>query len=276
MAEQLKNMYFTKSSLNGMADTMQRFYPAFDKKRFLELIFDGLENMELKEKMRHTTLCLRKTLPDSLAEALTILEQAAPFVKGFEAMSLPDYAELYGTDKENWDMAFKAMGVFTQYSSSEFAVRPFLDSDPEKALAYMKKWAADKNPKLRRLASEGCRPRLPWAMALPKFKKDPAPILPILEKLKDDPSEDVRRSVANNINDISKDNPEVALELCEKWTGHSQETDGVIKHACRTMLKAGNKRAMVLFGYSDPAGIKVENLTLDKDKIQLGEALNFF
>ncbi|MCP4152744.1 MAG: hypothetical protein GY757_33735 [bacterium] len=140
----------------------------------------------------------------------------------------------------------------------------------------MKKWAADKNPKLRRLASECRRPRVPWAMALPKFKKDPAPILPILETLKDDPSEDVRRSVANNINDISKDNPEVALELCEKWTGHSQETDGLIKHACRTMLKAGNKRAMVLFGYCDPAGIKVENLTLDKDKIQLGEALNFF
>jgi 3-methyladenine DNA glycosylase AlkC len=136
-------------------------------------------------------------------------------------------------------------------------------------------WAEDKDAKVRRLASEGCRPRLPWAMALPKFKKDPSPILPILEKLKDDASEDVRRSVANNLNDISKDNPDLTLEICEKWSGQSENTDKIVKHACRTLLKAGNKRALAIFGYSDPSSIGVDNLSLDKKNLKIGDDLTF-
>jgi hypothetical protein len=112
-------------------------------------------------------------------------------------------------------------------------------------------------------------------MALPKFKKDPSLILPILEKLKNDASEDVRRSVANNLNDISKDNPELALEICEKWHGQSENTDKIVKHACRTMLKAGEKRALAIFGYSDPSLIGVENLSLDKKALNIGDVLTF-
>ena len=117
-------------------------------------------------------------------------------------------------------------------------------------MAYVSEWAEDKNEKVRRFASEGCRSRLPWAMALPKFKKDPSLIIPILEKLKNDDSEFVRRSVANNLNDISKDHPDLVLDISEKWYGKSEKTDRLIKHACRSMLKAGNKRALLLFGLS--------------------------
>lgn len=276
MPEQLKKIFFTTSSINEMGDTIQRFYPDFDKNKFVKLIFDeGWEAMELKEKMRHTTQCLHKTLPESYEEALEILKKAAPFVKGFEAMSLPDFVELYGMEMENWDLSLMALGHFTRYASSEFAIRPFLDQDPERTIVYMHTWAEDESPRVRRLASEGCRPRLPWAMALLKFKKDPGPILPILEKLKDDPSEDVRRSVANNLNDISKDNPELALDICEKWYGQSKNTDAIIKHACRTMLKAGNKRALLLFGFCDPTHIKVENFKIDKDMVKIGEDIRF-
>jgi 3-methyladenine DNA glycosylase AlkC len=176
---------------------------------------------------------------------------------------------------DNWDLSMPALKHFTQYYSSELAIRPFLAQDPEKGMAYMATWAEDKHPNVRRLASEGCRPRLPWAMALPKFKKDPSPILPILEKLKDDVSEDVRRSVANNLNDISKDNPEVALGVCEKWHGQSENTDKIVKHACRSLLKAGDKRALAIFGYSDPSLISVENLTLDKNVLSIGDAMTF-
>jgi hypothetical protein len=112
-------------------------------------------------------------------------------------------------------------------------------------------------------------------MALPKFKKDPSPILPILEKLKDDASEDVRRSVANNLNDISKDNPDLALEICERWSGQSENTDKIVKHACRTLLKAGDKRALAIFGYGDPSLIGVENLSLDKKALKIGDAMTF-
>ncbi len=273
MPDRLKELFFTSDSINTFADTIKRFYPQFDKERFVGLVFgSGWEKKELKEKMRHTTLCLHETLPKSFKEALDILKKAAPYIKGFEAMTLPDYVEVYGMD--DWELSLPALGHFTKYSSSEFAVRPFLHQDPERVMEYMNAWAEDKDANVRRLASEGCRPRLPWAMALPKFKKDPGLILPILEKLKNDQSESVRRSVANNLNDISKDHPQLVLDICEKWYGHGRHTDAVVKHACRTMLKAGNKRALMLFGYGDPAGIQLNHLKLDKEELFIGDDLH--
>jgi hypothetical protein len=112
-------------------------------------------------------------------------------------------------------------------------------------------------------------------MALPRFKKDPRMNLPLLEKLKDDESEAVRRSVANHLNDISKDNPDIALEVCALWYGQSQNTDRIVKHACRTLLKAGDKRALQIFGYSDPSTMRVENLRLEADAFAIGDELRF-
>ena len=112
-------------------------------------------------------------------------------------------------------------------------------------------------------------------MALPKFKHDPSRILPVLEKLRNDDSDFVRRSVANNLNDISKDHPELVLEVCEDWYGHTKNTDWIVKHACRTLLKAGNPRAMRLFGYSDPSHISVETLTIQQTSLLIGETLQF-
>ena len=274
MAERLKDMFFTKDSINKFADAIGQHYPVFDKKQFLRLMSGkSFEAKELLDKMKHTTKCLFDTLPKPYKKALDILIKAAPDVKGFEAMALPDFVATYGMD--DWDLSLPALGHFTKYYSSELAIRPFLDKDPEKGMVYMAAWADDKDPKVRRLASEGCRPRLPWAIALPKFKKDPSLILPILEKLKDDSSEDVRRSVSNNLNDISKDNADLALEICEKWHGQSEKVDKIVKHACRTMLKAGNRRALTIFGYGDPSIIGVENLSLDKKSLKIGDYLTF-
>jgi 3-methyladenine DNA glycosylase AlkC len=274
MAERLKDMFFTQSSMNAFAEKIQQFYPEFDKKKFIGLVFDEtFFDKELKDKMRHTTHCLKKVLPESYEKALAILKKAAPHVKGFEALALPDYVATYGM--EDWDLSLPALYHFTKYSTSELAIRPFLAKDPAKVMALMTEWADDKDPMVRRFASEGCRPRLPWAMALPKFKKNPSSILPVLEKLKNDESEDVRRSVANNLNDISKDNPDVVLTICEKWHGHSKNTDKIVKHACRTMLKAGDKRALFIFGYSDPSLMGVGNFTLEKTKIKIGENVRF-
>ena len=270
MAEKLKDMFFTPASVTTLAQTLTRFYPEFPRKRFATLVFDeNFDKLELKARMRHTTECLRQTLPKSYKRSLGILKKAAPQVKGFEAMCLPDYVELYGLDE--WQLSLDALALFTRYSSSEFAIRPFINKNPAAAMAFMKKLAADKHPNVRRFASEGCRPRLPWAMAIPAFKQDPAPILPILEKLKNDDSDFVRRSVANNLNDISKDHPELVLDLCEKWFGKSENTDGIVKHACRTLLKTGNRRAMLLFGFGDPKLIRVEGLTFDKKKPTIGD-----
>ena len=133
----------------------------------------------------------------------------------------------------------------------------------------------NKNENIRRFASEGCRPRLPWAIALPEFKKDPTLILPILEKLNNDDSEFVRRSVANNMNDISKDNPNIVLGMCEKWIRKSEKTEWIVKHACRTMLKAGDKRALILFDFEDPKNIKVENFKIENEQVKIGDHLKY-
>ena len=216
MPERLKDIFFTDKFILELGGELERASPKFNKKQFIELVTeDAWKEMALKEKMHHVTNCMHEALQLPYPEALEILIEIAPKIEGFDASVFPDYVEYYGRD--HWDLSMPALKEFTKLCTSEFAVRPYLNSDPLKGMEYMYNWADDEHELVRRLSTEGCRPRLPWAMALQTFKKDPSPIIPILEKLIDDESETVRRSVANNINDISKDNPETALNLCEKW-----------------------------------------------------------
>jgi 3-methyladenine DNA glycosylase AlkC len=274
MPEKLKDIFFTASFVTQLGDAIKRVHPEFDRERLRSLIFDAdWESRELKERMRHVTECLHEALDMGFPEALEILLEVAPSFRGFDSMVFPDYVERYGVD--HWDLSLPALAFFTPLCSSEYAVRPFLHDDPERAMEYLYAWAEDDNEHVRRLASEGCRPRLPWGMALPRFKKDPSPILPVLERLKDDPSEYVRNSVANNLNDISKDHPELVLDICERWYGQSANTDWIVKHACRTLLKSGHSRAMRLFGFADPAQISVDDLRLDREWLSIGEDVRF-
>ena len=274
MPEKLKDRFFSEQFIQDLGIAIHRVYPQFSRNRFYKLTADDYwEDKELKQKMRHTSICLAATLPPSYKEALSILSKVAPGFGDFDAMVFPDFVECYG--QHDWDLSLPALEMMTRYSSSEFAIRPFIIQDQDRVMQLMYKWATDENPHVRRLASEGCRPRLPWAMALPEFKRDPSPILPVLETLKDDPSEYVRKSVANNLNDISKDHPYVVLDICERWHGHSKHTDWIIKRACRTLLKAGNKRAMRLFGFGNPNKVRVENLIFDQKRLNIGNDLNF-
>jgi 3-methyladenine DNA glycosylase AlkC len=274
MPEKLKDLFFSKRFVEQLAEAIQQLYPGFDQEKLLQAVYDeGWENRELKERMRHLSHCLHAALPPTYPEALEVLLKVAPLFEGFNAMVFPDYVECYGL--EDWERSLPALAVFTRQASSEFAVRPFLAQDPERAMGYLYAWAEDENFHVRRLASEGCRPRLPWAMALPAFKKDPALILPVLEKLKADESDYVRRSVANNLNDISKDHPDLVLDLCQRWYGQSQNTDWVVKHACRSLLKGGNEKALRLFSFAAPTEVEVEALTLDKPSLSIGEAFRF-
>ena len=274
MPDKLKDLFFKEEYFSRLGNAIQKVYPEFDQAHFKQLIYgEAWDSMELKEKMRHTSRCLAATLPEEYPAALAILTKVAPGFTGFNAMIFPDFVECYGLD--HWDISLPALALFTRYCSSEFAIRPFLAKDPEKAMAYMREWAMDENPHLRRLASEGCRPRLPWAMALSVFKKDPKPILPVLEILKDDSSEYVRKSVANNLNDISKDHPQWVLEISERWLGQSDNTDWIVKHACRTLLKQGHTQALLLFGFGNPENIRIKRLVFDKESLQIGEDIRF-
>ncbi|MDH4209126.1 MAG: DNA alkylation repair protein, partial [Anaerolineae bacterium] len=274
MPEKLKDLFFTASFISQLGEALHRACSDFDRDNFSSLVFDASwERRELKERMRHVTQCLHQTLGKEYPEALGILREIAPSFTGFDTMVFPDYVQCYGLD--HWDLSLPALAFFTTLCSSEYAIRPFLDQDPQRAMQYLHTWAEDENEHVRRLASEGCRPRLPWGMALPRFKQDPSPILPVLEKLKDDPSEYVRKSVANNLNDISKDHPELVLDICERWYGHTANTDWIVKHACRGLLKAGHRRAMHLFGFADIDNVAVHNLTLDRRALSIGEELHF-
>ena len=274
MAERLKDMFFTNQFITDLGEAIQGEYPEFDRARFSGLIYtNDWEDKELKQRMRHITESMSAALPSDYPSALNILKSIAPRFEGFDVMIFPDFVEVYGLD--HWELSMPALSFFTTLCSSEFAIRPFLASNPQRAIEYMYKWAEDDNFHVRRLASEGCRPRLPWAMALPGFKKDPALILPILETLKDDPNEYVRRSVANNLNDISKDHPSVVLDICERWIGHNDSRDWIVKRACRTLLKEGNTRALILFGFGDPANIYSGEIVFDKPSLAIGDDLRF-
>ncbi|MDX1284833.1 MAG: DNA alkylation repair protein, partial [Draconibacterium sp.] len=241
MAEKLKDILFPLEKVQLFGKILKDVYPEFQSDKFVATVCDkDWADRELKEKMRHTTLSLHLFLPKDFKKAVEILIAIVPNVTGFEAIVLPDYVEVYG--QEHWDISLPTLGELTKCGSSEFAIRPFLNRNLEGAMKFMNRWADNDDFKVRRFASEGCRPRLPWAAGVPPLKKDPSLILPILEKLKDDPEEFVRKSVDNNLNDISKDHPELVLDICERWQGKSKNTDWIIKHACRTLLKQGNKR----------------------------------
>ncbi|MEZ4777358.1 MAG: DNA alkylation repair protein [Bacteroidia bacterium] len=274
MPEPLKNLYndkFFRSIVNDFLSV----YPNFDAEGFMARIYDDLwEKRELKDRLRHITVSLHTTLQLPYRKALEILMPVAAKQRyAFEYLFFPDFVALYGM--EDWDASLPALAFFTRYSSSEFAIRPFIIARPEKTMKQMLEWSAHENEHIRRLSSEGCRPRLPWAVALPDFKKDPAPILPILENLKADESLYVRKSVANNLNDISKDHPMLVLETAENWHGKHAHTDWILKRACRTMLKNGESRALRLFGFGNPLAVRAQNLKLEPDTVNMGEEIHF-
>jgi 3-methyladenine DNA glycosylase AlkC len=190
-------------------------------------------------------------------------------------MSFNDFVEVYGQDEKNWDLSINAFEKYTMLWSAEFAVRPFIISNEKRMMAQMLAWSKHENEHVRRLASEGCRPALPWAMALPNFKKDPAPVLPILEQLKADSSQYVRKSVANNLNDISKTRPDIVTEIAKDWYGKNENTNWIIKHGCRTLLKQGNRDILALFGQCDTQNIEVGAFGLETTSVSIGGDLNF-
>lgn len=273
MAELLKNRY-TPEYIAVVARAVHAADRRFDAAAFQRSVLgDGWPRLELKQRIRRIAHALHAHLSGSYRQQLAVLKRVAPDFGGFEAMFFPDFVEQFGQDDFYASMA--ALERFTRYSSSEFAVRPFIAREAERTLALMRQWAAHKNEHVRRLASEGCRPRLPWGRRLQQLIDDPAPILPIIEALRADPSEYVRRSVANNLNDIAKDHPQLVLNLARRWQGEDELTDALLKHACRTLLKRGDAAALRLFGHHDSAQVHVTGFRLGASRLAIGADLPF-
>ncbi|PZF71835.1 DNA alkylation repair protein [Taibaiella soli] len=275
----LKDIY-SKQFYNRISDVFETTIPSFKKASFLKKIFTpDFESKELKARMRHTSVVLHEFLPKDYKQTVSIFERSIQSFRengigedGLAFMFLPDYVEHFGVD--DYETSVRAIEFITQFVSCEFAVRPFLLRYEDKMMEQMLRWASHENHKVRRLASEGCRSRLPWAMAVPALKKDPAKILLVLEQLKNDPSEWVRRSVANSLNDIAKDHPQIVLDIAKKWSGIGKETDAIIKHGSRTLLKQGHVEILKHYGL-DSKHILVDHFKIIRSKIKVGAYLEF-
>lgn len=280
MSNLLKDIY-SIPFYDKFSDILGEVIANFDKQKFTSDIFtDNWDSKELKQRMKHTSCVLHQFLPDDFTQTPKVFEEIISKIKGkpftkssFEFMFFPDYIENYGID--DFETSVKTIEFVTQFTSCEFAVRPFIIKYGERMLQQMYQWSLHENHHVRRLASEGSRPRLPWAMALPELKRNPKPILPLLENLKNDASEYVRRSVANNLNDIAKDNPDLVIQIAKQWKGKSKETEAIIKHGCRTLLKQGNSDILKFFGLADNPKVELINFKIKTNAICVGENLEF-
>jgi len=280
MPEPLKNI-FSRPLIHPFAELVKTIWPDFSTTTFLEKVFDEqYEGLELKQRTRHIAHALRACLPTAYRDALKIVcDVTQSYIDQhgekltFQWIFLPEFIEAHGV--EDPDASITAIETVTRWSSCEFTVRPFLLKYPERMYAQMLAWSDHPSPMVRRLASEGIRPRLPWGMGVPALKRDPAPILPILEKLKNDPAETVRRSVANNLNDIAKEHPQVVLDIAGRWLGQHPDTDWIVRHACRGLLKKGNAQALAYFGFEKGVdAIEVSNLQHSLE-VTVGGKLDF-
>jgi len=274
MAEALKDRYFQKPFFERLIKEVTPHYPEFPEKEFYVSLFDKeWSEKPLKEMLMHSAMALRMCMPTDYLQTLEILQKICHKFSDFDAMIFPDVVRQFG--HSDYDESMQALELFTQYSTAEFAIRPFILEEEEKTMKQMLQWSTHENEHVRRLASEGCRPRLPWAMALPDFKNDPTLILPILENLKSDSSLYVRKSVANNWNDITKDNPEIVIETFKKWRkAASSETQWIMKHALRGLLKAGHAEALDLMGF-EPVSVRISKLKVSSPTINIGDKVNF-
>lgn len=291
MAEAFKDM-FNEQFFDNFTKDLKLIINDFDTDEFVSHIRnDEWQSMGYKQRIAHITKNLNKLLPDDYKSAVDKILELLDSIKntlpdfsiiddknfGLLALEygaiLDNYVEQYGLD--DYETSIKAIEKITQFTTCEFATHAFIAKYPDKMMEQMLVWSTHKHWGVRRLASEGCRPRLPWAMSLPNLKKDPAPILPILENLKNDPSRFVRLSVANNLNDIAKDNPAIVIDLAESWKGMSKEVDWVLRHGCRTLLKQGNPKIMKLFGLNSNKNITIENFKISTPGVKIGNSVEF-
>ncbi|MFT6732775.1 MAG: 3-methyladenine DNA glycosylase AlkC [Polaribacter sp.] len=268
----LKN-YYSRELVQSIAKNCKEQYADFEILSFEKnVLSNDWEQLELKDRMHRIAEILGASLPKDFKQSISIILKVANNYSGLAHMCFPDFVEKFGIN--DFETSMMALEDLTEGSSSEFAIRPFIIRYPELTMQQMKEWTKSNNYHVRRLATEGCRPRLPWAMALPEFKQDPKLVLETIIDLIDDDELYVRRSVANNLNDISKDHPKMVSEIASQYLGRSKEVDWVIKHACRGLLKKGDKEVLALFGFSDVGHINITNFKLDKS-VCLEEKVNF-
>jgi 3-methyladenine DNA glycosylase AlkC len=287
--EPFKN-FINQQVVEGIAQHFHQHYPAFNRDDFIVSAMDNFESLALKARTERITQTMVTYLPDDFEQSAKILlaSLGAPLVDelssgktdeqgiaGWGVLSLTYYVALCGLKRgqEHVDLSLSLLKEMTKRLTAEFDIRFFLQQYPEQTLSTLTDWLTDENRHVRRLISEGTRPKLPWGMHLPLFIQDPTPVIALLEHLKDDQEEYVRRSVANNLNDIAKDHPDLVADIAKNWlVDASPERVKLVKHACRTLVKNGHQKTLTALGYGK-ANIKNVELKLSTKTLNFGEAI---
>ena len=267
-----------RDAVQRIARGLERAWEDFDAPAFVRDATDGLARLELKQRVAHVIEALARHLPSDYPTALAILLEAAEHweagevgerVRGLAAWPLIDFVATYGLD--HFDASLEALRRLTPLFSAEFALRAFLEHDPTRTLHRLAQWVDDPNEHVRRLVSEGTRPRLPWGRHLERFRRDPRPTLDLLEQLRDDPSQMVRRSVANHLNDIAKDHPDLVVRVLRRWLRSGPSRRWLVQHATRGLVKAGHHKVWTLLGVESQAHIRLTHLRVEPREVRLGE-----
>lgn len=282
MVEKLKH-FFSERIVRSTASDLRRVHPAFRERPFVGACMTGLSDLELTARAWHIADVMHDYLPRPFAAAAEILVASlGPELARTDEFGLAPFRYLphvFFVQKhglEDFEAAMHTQYELTKRFSAESSIRAFLARYPENTYARLVEWARDESVHVRRLVSEGTRPRLPWAPRLRAFQEDPRPVIALLELLKDDPERYVQRSVANNLNDISKDHPDLAVEVCRWWsTGASPGRAWIVKHALRSLVKKGDRGALETLGVGGKPNISVTRVRLAPPSVKLGGELRF-
>lgn len=282
MAAQLKDQ-FGASAPRAIAAMIRAVHAGFPHAAFLGDVLDGYEPLSLTARGQRIAAALHRHLPPEYPRAVEILlasasqpheHRASGGMAAFLYMPHMYFVAAYGLG--HFEESMRAQHALTQRFTAEFSIRPFLEKYPDATLARLREWTADPSEHVRRLVSEGTRPRLPWANRLRSFQKDPRPVLALLELLKDDPSLYVRRSVANNLNDIGKDHPALLTAVAKRWLRGSSagrpspERQWIVKHALRSAIKRADAGALGALGYGRKAQVAVRKVSIEPRRPRIG------
>jgi 3-methyladenine DNA glycosylase AlkC len=287
VAYQLKDQ-FGESAPRAIAAMVHAVYPGFAHQAFLEDVLTGFAPLSLTARGQQVAEALRRHLPAEYPRAVEVLlasasqpheHRASKGMAGFLFMPHMYFVARYGLD--HFEESMRAQHALTQRFTAEFSIRPFLETHPQATLARLREWTRDPSEHVRRLVSEGTRPRLPWAPRLRAFQQDPRPVLELLELLKDDASLYVRRSVANNLNDIGKDHPGLLVSTAKRWlrpagaAKATAERQWIVRHALRSAIKRADAGALGALGFGGKAEVAVCDARVAPVRVKIGEIVTF-
>ncbi len=276
---------FGKTTVRRIAEMISAVHAPFPVEAFAADATRGLARLELLARGDHVAQALRRHLPAEVGRALDLLVASlGPELpeEGIEGQGmapflyLPHVAFVRAFGILDFDASMRAQHALTRRFTAEWSIRPFLEREPDRTLAVLEGWAHDPSPHVRRLVSEGTRPRLPWAPRLRRFVEDPRPALALLELLRDDPSSYVRRSVANHLNDVGKDHPALLLATARRWLADATpDRRRLVGHALRSLSRHGHLEALALLGHGAPPRVTVREARCLPPRVRIGEAIRF-